>query len=86
MQATANQTGGRNSAFTVKQMGEAANSLPMLIDCTTLASLMGVSVRHIQRMASTGQIPCVRIGSSYRFNTAKMLEMCGYGEAMPCDR
>jgi excisionase family DNA binding protein len=70
-----------NSRFTVEQVKVGASGLPALIDAATVAALAGVTVRHIQRMASTGKLPCVRVGNRYRFNTAVILEMLGLGEA-----
>jgi excisionase family DNA binding protein len=70
-----------NSRFTVEQLKAGAGGLPALIDTATVAALAGVTVRHIQRMASTGKLPCVRVGNRYRFNTAVILEMLGLGEA-----
>lgn len=70
-----------NSRFTVEQVKVGASGLPGLIDADTVAALAGVTVRHIQRMASTGKLPCVRVGNRYRFNTAVILEMLGLGEA-----
>ena len=70
-----------NSRFPVEQVKVGASGLPALIDAATVAALAGVTVRHIQRMASTGKLPCVRVGNRYRFNTAVILEMLGLGEA-----
>ena len=75
-----------NSKFTIGQVREGADGLPALIDAATVAALAGVTVRHIQRMASTGKLPCVRVGNRYRFNTATILETLGLGEAMTDDR
>jgi excisionase family DNA binding protein len=61
---------GHNSRFTVEQVKAGASGLPALIDAATVAAPAGVTVRHIQRMASTGKLPCVRVGNRYRFNTA----------------
>jgi excisionase family DNA binding protein len=71
-----------NSRFTIEQVRDGAGSLPALIDAATVAALAGVSVRHIQRMASTGKLPCVRVGNRYRFNTVDVLERLGLSEAM----
>ena len=75
-----------NSRFTLNQVRDEAGELPALIDAATVAALAGVTVRHIQRMASTGKLPCVRVGNRYRFNTATILETLGLGEAMTDDR
>jgi excisionase family DNA binding protein len=73
--------GGSNSRFTIGQVTNGMGGLPALIDAATVAALAGVTTRHIQRMASTGKLPCVRVGNRYRFNTAVILEMLGLGEA-----
>ena len=70
-----------NSRFTVEQVKVGASGLPALIDAPTVAALAGVTTRHIQRMASAGKLPCVRVGNRYRFNTAVILEVLGLGEA-----
>lgn len=78
--------GFHNSQFTIEQVKDGAGGLPALIDANTVAALAGVTVRHVQRMASTGKLPCVRVGNRYRFNTAAILELFGLGEAMPDGR
>lgn len=86
MNAIVERVEDHNSKFTIGQVREGADGLPALIDAATVAALAGVTVRHIQRMASTGKLPCVRVGNRYRFNTATILETLGLGEAMTDDR
>lgn len=81
MNAIAERVEDHNSKFTIGQVREGADGLPALIDAATVAALAGVTTRHIQRMASTGKLPCVRVGNRYRFNTAVILEMLGLGGA-----
>lgn len=81
MNVTVERMEGCNSKFTIGQVREGTDGLPALIDAATVAALAGVTVRHIQRMASTSKLPCVRVGNRYRFNTAVILEMLGLGEA-----
>ena len=75
-----------NSQFTIEQVKDGGGGLPALIDANTVAALAGVTVRHVQRVANTGKLPCVRVGKCYRFNTATILELFGLGEAMPDER
>lgn len=42
-----------------------------------VASFAGVDLRTVQRLAQRGELPCFRIGHSWRFSTAKLLEFWG---------
>lgn len=86
MKTTAGGTEAHNSKFTVGQIREEADGLPALIDARTLAGLAGVTERHVQRMASAGKLPCVRVGNRYRFNTVTILKTLGLCEVVPNER
>jgi excisionase family DNA binding protein len=41
-----------------------------LIDCTEVAKLLGVTLRHVRRLVAERRIPFVKIGSFVRFDPA----------------
>ncbi len=49
-----------------------APQLPYLIDATTLAAHLGVTVRTIRRKVADGEIPYIRLGSIIRFDLAEI--------------
>lgn len=76
--ATLERGGNQNcSRVSIGEFRGMVDSLPALVDTSTVAALGGVSERQIQRMAKAGKIPCVRIGNRFRFNTATILELFG---------
>jgi excisionase family DNA binding protein len=47
--------------------------LPKLVDATVVAESMGCSVKHVYKLAATGQLPHYRIGGLVRFDPDKIL-------------
>ncbi|KIU46994.1 hypothetical protein QV12_20480 [Pseudomonas putida] len=48
-----------------------------LIDAKELAERLGLTVRHVQRLASSGQLPHYRFGDLMRFSLADVLNATG---------
>ncbi len=47
------------------------------LDVADVANVLGKSRRWVQCNARTGEIPCARIGSTYRFSKAAIFEYAG---------
>jgi excisionase family DNA binding protein len=86
-----NQPNTNTSALDVDAI---CGGLPEFIGCPELARALGVSTRHVERMAAQGTIPAVRIGKSYRIPTRPAFEAMasaatagakGEPEAVTCD-
>ena len=46
----------------------ATHDLPALVDITTIAGALGVTVRHVRRLVADRRIPFVRVGHFIRFD------------------
>ena len=42
------------------------------IDTHAVASLLGIYHKKVQRLARTGVLPCIRVGSAYRFRESTL--------------
>jgi excisionase family DNA binding protein len=56
---------------------EQAKNLPAIIYTADVSRLTGKNLRTIQAMAKSGQLPAVRLGHQWAFNTAKLLALLG---------
>lgn len=53
-------------------VADPAPQLPHMIDATTLATHLGVTVRTIRRKVADGEIPYIRLGGIIRFDLAEI--------------
>ena len=49
-------------------MADPTQHLPRLLKASDLAQQTGISVPRIYELARTGQLPCIRLGRSMRFD------------------
>ena len=62
--------------------------LTPLLDCATVAGLLGVSARQVQQLAAERQIECVRVGRLLRFHPQAVQDFVARNTqgASPCRR
>lgn len=52
-------------------------ALPELMTCAQVSRLIGMSLVHTQRLCREGGIPAVKVGTEWRVNKTRLLEMLG---------
>lgn len=58
----------------VEPGGAPARTPPLAVDLAEAARLLSLAPRTVRRLASTGEIPYVRIGRALRFETAVLAD------------
>lgn len=53
------------------------DTLPLLITPTTAEAAIGISSKHLLRMADRGEIRAVQIGRRWKLNRDDLLAVCG---------
>lgn len=56
------------------------DTLPLLITPTTAEAAIGISSKHLLRMADRGEIRAVQIGRRWKLNRDDLLAVCGLRE------
>jgi excisionase family DNA binding protein len=55
-----------------RQVGDTFSLPPPLVDIPTIASLLGVTERHVRRLVFEERIPYFKVGRYVRFDTAEI--------------
>jgi len=62
------------------------SGLPSLIDIESVASSLGVGVRHVRRLVAEGRIPYFKVGHFVRFDPEELVQWLEQRHVMAGDR
>jgi excisionase family DNA binding protein len=75
--ATRGQTRQTAMAARNGRMGALVREIPALFDSSELASLLGTTERHIERLVAERRIPFVKVGRFVRFDAEAVVRWLG---------
>ena len=66
---------GENAAYEARATAEDVGAMPLSCDARDAGRILGISTTQVQRLAKAGRLPCCKVGSQWRFSTARLVAM-----------
>ena len=67
----------RTSRYRTPSDASSVYEVPLLLDSRGAGKLLGLDYKTIEKLARTGQLPGVKLGSRWRFSRDSLIQWCG---------